>query len=371
MEFFFVTLLLDFSKAFDTVSHQILLLKLHHVGVRGTALSWFSSVLSNRKQCVRVNGVSSDYHDVVMGVPQGSCIGPSLFLLYINDMYRCCPQLDLVHFADDTTVFKSGVDLECLVRDFNQQLSYLDEWLCCNRLSLNVSKTKYMITTNRDSRNHPEVKIRGTTVSEVSEVNFLGIKIDDKLKFDSHVRHVKNKVASATGIMKKLKNCSPVEVRKTIYYSLAFPHLSYGVVAWGSCGRVERAKLQAAQRRMVKLIANSAADVNFFHQRLLDFDDILRYFSAIVMYRIQNQNYHDFLSGKVASLQVPHRYSTRFKAKGNLIGPCSRTTRSQQSFLFAATKYWNVIPEEVRNVETLAKFKAKLKSFLLSIKAAS
>ena len=99
-EQFMVTLLLDFSKAFDTVNHQILLRKMHHLGVRGVCNDWFASYLSGRRQCVRVNGVSSDYREVLMGVPQGSCIGPTLFLLYVNDMYKCCPGLNLIHFAD-------------------------------------------------------------------------------------------------------------------------------------------------------------------------------------------------------------------------------------------------------------------------------
>ena len=311
------------------MGQKILLRKMHHLGVRDVCNDWFASYLSGRRQCVRVNGVSSDYQEVLMGVPQGSCIGPTLFLLYVNDMYKCCPGLNLIHFADDTTAFKSD-NLDSLIGNFNSELGCLDQWLCYNRLSLNVSKTKYMITSNRNTLNHRDIVIRGRALSRVSEVNFLGVQIDAKLKFDGQVKHVTGKLSRVFGVMRKLRSCTPASLLNTIYYSLAYPYLTYAVVAWGNCGRVEVSKLETAQRRLVRILCGENPPV---YRPPIDFNSIKILYSGVTMHKIQNGNYHDFLTDRVSSLQVSHGHLTRFKVGGNLVGPKCRTTKTQQSFV--------------------------------------
>ena len=135
----------DLEKAFDTVNHNILLTKLHHYGIRGIANTWFSSYLSNRKQKVSLNGVSSPFLDVVCGVPQGSILGPLLFLIYINDMNIAIKNSIVHHFADDTNLLYSHKDPKILRLKMNEDLKLLFTWLCANRLSLNVSKTEFIL----------------------------------------------------------------------------------------------------------------------------------------------------------------------------------------------------------------------------------
>ena len=142
---FAICILIDIRKAFDTVEHNILMQKLHHYGIRGNALQWFNSYLSNRQQYVNYNNTSSDMKLITCGVPQGSILGPLLFLLYINDIASVSSILFCTLFADDTTLFYSSKNLQELSDVVNNELSQMIEWLNANRLSLNINKTHFMI----------------------------------------------------------------------------------------------------------------------------------------------------------------------------------------------------------------------------------
>ena len=142
---------LDFSKAFDTVDHMILLQKLYHYGVRGCAHDWFTSYLSNRSQFVTYNGVKSNLNNVKCGVPQGSILGPLIFLLYINDLSFACKRTFPVLFADDSNLFLSGKNTDQVQQMINDELKDIVIWLRANKLSLNISKTHYMLFSNKKS----------------------------------------------------------------------------------------------------------------------------------------------------------------------------------------------------------------------------
>ena len=134
---------LDFSKAFDTVNHRILLKKLEHYGIRGPALLWFESYLSGRKQFVTYDNVSSSHSYITCGVPQGSILGPLLFLIYINDLNYVCKDAMSIFFADDSNLFINGKDVTKIESDLNEILNNISEWLKVNKLSLNVKKNSF------------------------------------------------------------------------------------------------------------------------------------------------------------------------------------------------------------------------------------
>ena len=226
---------LDFSKAFDTFNHNILLQKLYKYGVRGSSHQWFASYLCDRKQFVSFNNISSSLKSISCGVPQGSILGPLLFLLYINDINNVSKVLFSILFADDTNVFVSGKNISELVIVLNRELSKLVTWLQVNKLSLNVKKTHYMVfSPPKVNQDISPVNMNGEKINRVSSTRFLGVVIDDKLRWNEHILFVKQKVSKSLGIICKAKKKISKETLRTLYYSFIYPYLMYGIVVWGS-----------------------------------------------------------------------------------------------------------------------------------------
>ena len=160
------------------------------MGIRGCIFDWFSSYLRNRTQCVSVLGALSERRVVKCGVPQGSIIGPLLFLLYINDMSKSSNNFQFVHYADDTSVHKSGPDLSSLIDDINLSFHGIDAWLISNKLSLNVGKSVFMIFSHLSINFENPVTIRGRPLKCVTSKEFLGVVIDNKLNFSEHISFI-------------------------------------------------------------------------------------------------------------------------------------------------------------------------------------
>ena len=237
-----LSVFLDLSKAFDTIDHQILFEKFSHYGIDGIALRWFQSYLSNRKQYITLEGIESDKMDISVGVPQGSILGPLVFLIYINDAHRASQALNFIHFADDTTLsqnlaFFSGGNLtrSQMERRINAELSNVYNWLCVNKLSLNVSKSRCMIFKNRkiDTVSMPwNIEINGEKVECVSEFNFLGILLDEFLSWAPHTKKVCSKISRTLGVIKRVRRTLPFSALKTLYNALIVPHLNFGIKLW-------------------------------------------------------------------------------------------------------------------------------------------
>ena len=362
---YFVSVFLDFSRAFDTVNHKILLDKLNAYGVRGSILSWFKSYLTDRKLFVSIGDSTSGTNTVNIGLPQGSVAGPLLFLLYINDMSSACSHMKCVHYADDTTAFLSGVDATDLVDCMNYELGCLDQWLMANRLSLNVGKTKFMMTTNRNISSELDLRIRGVRLKQVDSYEILGVIVDHKLNFVEHMDVLCKKLARSAGAMYRISMCAPRDVMRGIYFSLLYSKMCYGILAWGGGHLSSWRRIERVQRRAVIILGRGGSCCPFHAHGLLKLGLVYRYFSLIKFYKIQTFQHHPHFFHKTQSMQTNHGYVTRFKNEGKLCPPLFRKASGHKSFIFNSVNHWNKLPESIRKCTSLPDFKIKLKSFLL------
>ena len=209
---------LDFAKALNTVNHQILLSKLENYGIRGPAKDWFESYLKNRHQIVKIGDTLSDKMQIVCGVPQGSILGPILFLLYINDIKNYSKILNFFLYADDTSTLLISKSVQELESIYNKELSYVTDWLDASKLTLNVEKSNLVLFRSiKKTVETLNIKIKGEQIEEKDYTKYLGILIDNKLSWNCHIKHVNLKISKGIGILTKLRRYLSKGVLRTLY----------------------------------------------------------------------------------------------------------------------------------------------------------
>ena len=276
---------LDFSKAFDTVDNGILLDKLFHYGIRGCAYNWFASYLSNRKQFVSYNGVQSKKQTIECGVPQGSILGPLLFLVYINDLPDICQHAFPALFVDDTNLFFSDKNIEYLEQTINTELDRITLWLKANKLSLNIKKnTIYDYETIKSK--------------------FLGVIIDNKLSWKDHITYISRKIARGFSIILKARKYLLKESLISLYHSFIYPYMIYCNHVWGLACKTHLDYLIKLQKRVIRIIAGvhprTHTDPLFRKLNLLKCEDINKYLIGRLMFRTHNNEmpiFCNFLQG--------------------------------------------------------------------------
>ena len=258
------------KKAFDTVDHDILAKKLYLYGVQNMALKWFQSYLNDRQQLCKVNGISSNVQHIKYGVPQGSCLGPVLLLLFINDMPLSLHLSKLTMYADDTSLAYASNSIDDITESMNAELENLRKWLHGNKLTLNVAKTTSMVIgTNRklhqrDSGDliQAHFKISGEETEQKTSVKYLGVILDNEMKWKGHISLVSSKVSRAVGMMKCAKKVLPTNLFKMLYLGQVEPRFRYCCSVWGLCGVTTHKTLDKLQNRPIRIITNSAYDIS-------------------------------------------------------------------------------------------------------------
>ena len=250
-------LYLDLKKAFDTVSIDILLKKIHLYGIRGRLYEIITSYVKNRYQITKVNDIVSEKNEVHTGVPQGSILGPLLFILYINDIPNATDLGKFYVFADDTAVLFKADTVDNLQSNINEAMPQITQWFQVNRLSLNASKSNYQIF----SRNRVvsfQVMLQNVFIERKSCVRYLGMYIDENLKWYSHIAHVASKVSRNIGVIGRTKFFLSSRELLLLYNALIYPYLSYCAVIWGNNYDTNIQRIILLQKRAIRIISKKS-----------------------------------------------------------------------------------------------------------------
>ena len=243
------TVFIDLKKAFDTIDHEILLRKFDLYGLVGPCKNWMKSFLSNRKQCVEVNGVRSKLSDIKYGVPQGSILGPLLFIIYINDLPKACNSSDVFLFADDTNI----AGITCSKNELEVDLASVNTWLLNNKLTLNLEKTVHVNFKNV-TPDSSYLNIAGSCQVSQSHCKYLGIVLDNQLKYNYHIETVRKKLSVQCGILCKLRHLVPRVFLLRFYDTNVKPIIQYGILVYGCTSLNALKPIHILQKKILRTI---------------------------------------------------------------------------------------------------------------------
>ena len=341
------------------MNHGILLRKLNRYGVCGAALLWIESYLKDRKQFVSIGEEVSEIKTTNISVPQGSVLGTILFLVYINDLPNISEAFSPTMFADDCTLSVIGNNIDVITAICNAELAEFESWAAANRLSLNIDKTKCLLISNvHHANNFANIMLNGHNLEFVAFSKFLGVIVDDKLKFDNHISNVCEKLSKSIGIMFRIRDFIPNFCLRNLYFNLIHPYLIYCLPIYGATYDTHLQPLILLQKRAIRLISNAGYLDNteplFKLQRILKINDLYKF--NVACYIFKNQNI-------LSSFSRSHDHFTR--NRNNLLPPFERLRSTTQSVVYNGIRIWNEIPENIIGCNTMDSFKYRYKNHLI------
>lgn len=358
---------IDLKKAFDTVSHKLLLQKLEHIGIKGSALKILTSYLTNRSQVVKIGDFQSDALPITCGVPQGSILGPLLFLIYINSIAKLKLHGHVTLYADDTCLFYFGANIHELIRLAQEDLNILFDWFQKNLLTVNINKTCYIIfkAKNKHVPSHEHLTINNTPLEEKQCERYLGLRMDNYLTWKNQIEHIKNKLSSLIGSLYNVSRCVPRKLRFTIYNSLVKSHLLYLIEIWGSAAKTRIQELQRIQNKIIKTLfcyPFSTPTTKIYREtKLMNIKQLYIYNTCIIIRKIIKKNIQTNLTFTEKS-QTTKR---SLRQPSLLVLPKVRTNCGKKNITFEGAQLYNRLPSNVRDVNSFSSFKLQLSKYIL------
>lgn len=302
------------------------------------------------------------------GVPQGSTLGPLLFLLYINDMPNCSKKLSFRSFADDTNVFYSGKSVGDIEKIMNEEFENILIYCAANKLSINLKKTNFMIISSQQKKIGT---IRIGNIEQKQYIKYLGMYIDKHITWEQQIKHVKAKIAKNTGILNKLRYYLDLNMLKQLYYTLIFPYLNYGLMSWGNTYTTRLTKIRTSVNKCIKNIffAHRREDATPYYNLLgiLKLDNVFKLKIATLTYKILNERHNvpNIFSSYITPASKSHTYNTRFASSQNFSRPKVRTNYGIFTFQFSSSEIWQSIDHNIKKGNSSHLFKKHYKQSLL------
>lgn len=354
----------------DQIDHELLLSKLGKYGFRGVSNDWFKSYLSDRKQYVCINETDSDLKSVTHGVPQGSILGPILFLIFINDFPDSTDFFKFTLFADDSSLLckfdHSNISL--IHTTISSNLTKVFKWLTLNKIKVNVDKCKFIIFSYGRKLTLPPLVLGDGFIMETDSYKFLGIILDKKLNFKNHLVLLKSKISKTVGLLYKLNKFLPETILKSLYQTLVQPYLTYGIEAWFSAPNCLTDKIFVLQKKSIRAILNLHYNCHtnqyFKYLNLLKLSDLYKVNLMVFFYSSLNLGMNRNVSVYMQTHADTHSHNTRNRNKLKI--PLVHKAHTQRSFLHRGINEWNSLPEIITESSSTVILWKNLKTLYLS-----
>ena len=368
-----IAVCLDLSKCFDTISHNILLYKLCKYGFNEIVIKWMRSYLTDRTQCVKINSDMSEFKQISLGIPQGSVLGPILFLLFINDLPHIIHNCHICMFADDITLYFSGKNFNhiqsVLQTDLNNVLKWLDE----NRLFVNANKSNVIVFgTPQQAKNRIcNITINNSVLQQVDNIKLLGIYIDTNLCWKYHTDNLLKKLASKVGVICRLSKILPFHLLNTVYLTIFQPYLDYCLTVWGSSQMINIEPLQRLQNRAARSVThNYSYDIHGIdivrNLKWMNIKERYQYLLGTLMYKCVNKTAPSYLVDRFQTIQDVHTLNTRSAINNKLYLPHPNLSLYKKSISYNGAMLWNNIPDNITSSGSVDCFKLYFKNYIIS-----
>ena len=351
--------LIDLKKAFDTVDHKILLKKLWCYGIQSQSFNWFQSYLNDRQQLTLVNNIQSDLlQEDVYGVPQGSVLGPLLFLLYINDLKSVIQNSYCHLYADDTIIIQSASDPDSLIESLERELERVDFWLNTNKMTINTKKTEVIFFgygNKLKKLDNKTVRYLDTPLKCTDSVKYLGVIFDEKMQWSKHIKNITQKVNLKLGKIRSIAHFLTWHTKKLLTNALVMPYFHYCSPAWSSAAPF---RLKQVDKKVVSACSFLGDKQNYTFSHIFSKD------ISILTFKALKNIAPKYMSDKISLAKNCHNYNTRRALKNHLQIPSANTKFGQRTFAFRASKIWNDLPNDFSYIESLLQFKTSVKLYI-------